>query len=72
MKKRAWFAKPIYSVVPRGYLLSRVSVSVYKFTVLNYSLRVVYHTIIVFIMRIWVNDKTTQKWVSEDVYLDEI
>ena len=52
MKKRVCFVKPIYSVVPRCYVLSRVSVSVYKFTALNYSFRVAYHTAFVFIMRI--------------------
>ena len=52
MKKRVCFVKPIYSVVPRCYLLSHVSVSVYKFTALNYSFRVAYHTAFVFIMRI--------------------
>ena len=40
-------------------IFSRVFLLVYKFTALNYSFRVAYHTIFVFIMRIWVNDKTT-------------
>ena len=55
MKKRDWFAKPIYSVVPCCYLLSCISVSAYKFMALNYSFRVAYHTVFTFIMQIFVN-----------------
>ena len=35
-EKKVCFTKPSYSVVPCCYLLSHFSVSVYKFTVLNY------------------------------------
>ena len=65
MKKRVWFANHLFSG-PLLYLLSRVSV-----TALNYSSWVAYYTDFVFIMRIWVNDKTTKKWGSEDACLDE-
>ena len=52
-------------------VFSHVFLFVYKFTSSNYSFRVAYHVIFVFVMRIWVNDKATQKWGSEDVCLDE-
>ena len=57
-------------------IFSHVFLLVYKFTGLNYSFRVAYHTIFVFIMRIWVNTyktrkKEKRKLGSEDVCLDE-
>ena len=66
MKKRVLFAKPIYLVILRCYLTSRLFINS-----LNCSFRIEYQTVFVFIMWIWVNDKTTQKWGSEDVCLDE-
>ena len=57
-------------------IFSHVFLLVYKFTALNYLFRVAYHTIFVFIMRIWVNTYKTRKMEkkklgSEDVCLDE-
>ena len=57
-------------------IFSHVFLLVYKFTALNYSFRVAYHTIFVFIMRIWVNTyktrkKENRKLGSEDVCLEE-
>ena len=57
-------------------IFSHVFLLIYKFTALNYSLRVAYHTIFVFIMRLWVNTyktrkKENRKLGSEDVCLDE-
>ena len=66
MKKRVLFAKPIYLVILRCYLTSRLFINS-----LNCSFRIEYQTVFVFIMWIWVNDETTQKWGSEDVCLDE-
>ena len=63
------FTKYMYIMIPRCYLLSLVSV--YELSELNYSFRNVYNTVFVFIMWIWVNSKTTQKWGSEDICFDE-
>ena len=57
-------------------IFSHVLLLVYKFTAFNYSFRIAYHTIFVFIMRIWVNTyktrkKEKRKLGSEDVCLDE-
>ena len=62
MKNRVSLAKPIYSVVRCCYLFSCVFVSAYKFIALYHSFWNAYQTVFAFIVRIWINDKTTQKW----------